>query len=1204
MVLRTAKSGQFAGRPFFGCPHYRDLNCREIVNYDPRIHGQIEQAATNRVAPQPAVDFQIDFPSISFKVSPEVLLPVDIRPKRDGLQCVLLEAVGFPEDLPALLNRVRFDPRARRALTQWRLDFPLPLEDQYTQLDRTVLAVVEKILLRSQVTLVSPTAGEVVDRLILNGKEVEDSVWLDAGKRVAYSWKAPYRHESFDSKEEAILYNELLPQLAPDRNIYAWTIPQVSAAFLTNGLLKPESNQRVDFFIAHPNGTQIVIEVDGVQHKETKEADEHRDSLLQVSGIEVIRIPVSEIRAKSGTHLSTLKRALESMPALDADLQLLPPELALLLDRAASQMQVALLQALKTGQVKISGGNNQWKVTVPSPSWCRDKEIWFHLTRAAVDDFIALLRAIYKIHHGTALDLSIELVQKPKAEVDLAILFGEQVSSHHARIILEINDLYLPHSIEHTLPISPTVRTFYPDHREVEYVLSYIFRKNTFWEGQWEAISRALQGWDSIVLLPTGGGKSIAFQLASMLMPGPCLVIDPLISLIDDQLDNLRSAGIDRAIGITGQLSFEEKNAALRSFAHGHYLFCYVAPERLQMEDFREALRAVTTGSPISLIAIDEAHCVSEWGHDFRTSYLNVARNARRYCERDGSVPPLIGLTGTASKSVLKDVQRELSIESFDAVITPRSFDRPELNFRVVQCRSSEKEARLIGYIASLPQEFQLSRNVFFQPRGEKTMAGLVFYPHVNGEMGVTGGYQKLKDEVGSVAIYSGQPPKGTPKDKWDELKIAFVRQFKHNEVTMLVCTNAFGMGIDMPNIRYTVHMNLPRSIEAFYQEAGRAGRDRFRSDCCLIVSNDHPERTRRLLNPATPLSEISRIVKEVPWVEADDITRMLFFHVNAFLGVDVEEVNVRQLIQELGDIQERRTEAIVYSQEDRNDREKAVHRLLTLGVVEDYTNDYAHNQIHLRLSGIEKELVLHHYLEYIRAYDQRMAEVSEANARTIMSLDYIPFVEALVRELLVFIYSTVELGRRRSLAEMLQACTSGKIRQGILNYLQLGAYSELLAAAMDRKEPLGLVISNLPAQITSPNDAAELRGQKARLLESFPNNPALLFIRSLAEYLCRDRDVEIALDNLGAAIQFALSDTGWALPIEEVATAAAQLADVANKTGEDFGTQVIERYLATAQELRPAARAIIAKAAPEVSYLAAEALIGLLIDQIEDILQ
>jgi ATP-dependent DNA helicase RecQ len=329
----------------------------------------------------------------------------------------------------------------------------------------------------------------------------------------------------------------------------------------------------------------------------------------------------------------------------------------------------------------------------------------------------------------------------------------------------------------------------------------------------------------------------------------------------------------------------------------------------------------------------------------------------------------------------------------------------------------------------------------------------------------------------------------------------------------------------------------------------------------------------------------------------------MLYFHVNAFHGEEEEGVNVRQLIAELGVLQDRRTVAIDYSQENRNDREKAVHRLVILGVIEDYTNDYAHNQIHLRLSGIDKESVLHHYREYIRAYDPRLAETTEANTRRFMSLDFLPFVETLVRELLEFIYRTVELGRRRSLQEMLQACTSGRLRQNILNYLQLGAYSELLASAMDRKEPLGSVISQLVEQVTSPNDAAELRGQTARLLESYPDNPALLFIRSIAECLCSEFDEKIVVDNLCAAIQFALSETGWALPLDEVATAVAHLTEIAFRNDESLGTQIVESFLNTAHELRPAARAIIEKSSPNETYRAAEALVGLLSDQIEDIL-
>ena len=160
------------------------------------------------------------------------------------------------------------------------------------------------------------------------------------------------------------------------------------------------------------------------------------------------------------------------------------------------------------------------------------------------------------------------------------------------------------------------------------------------------------------------------------------------------------------------------------------------------------------------------------------------------------------------------------------------------------------------------------------------------------------------------------------------------------------------------------------------------------------------------------------------------------------------------------------------------------MHRLVILGVVEDYTNDYAHGQIHLRLSGIDGEAVIGRYLQYVGAYDQRLAEVARENLRGLLSLDFTALIERLVKELLEFIYRTVELGRRRSLAEMLQATTSGNLRRDILSYLQLGAYSEILASAMDRKEPLASALLSIANEISSPGAAAELRGETARLLD------------------------------------------------------------------------------------------------------------------------
>lgn len=1014
------------------------------------------------------------------------------------------------------------------------------------------------------------------------------------------------------ARKRISFYHTLLPNLAGGNNIHAWTIPHVSLSSLTSGSIDPASRQRVDFLICHPNGTNFVVEIDGLQHTSSKELDRQRDQVLMSEGIDVIRIPASEVRAESGKNLEILSENLKAVPETMIDIHRETLHRAIFLAKASGQIQIALLQAVKTGFITLEEGS-KCRMYVQQPLWLEDIEIWKELVKATVEDFISLYASIYRLHTGIETRFSFSILYHPEyiskvPNLDIQILFGPTEMISSTGKVLRISKSFTPKHIAKDLPVSPPLTNLAPDFDTVKFLLYYIFRKDNFLDGQWDTIHRTLQGLDSIVLLPTGGGKSIAFQLASLLLPGPCLVIDPLIALINDQIDNLRDAGIDRVVGITSQLSPSDKEIALNAFARGNFIFCYVAPERLQMEDFREALRGVTAISPISIVAIDEAHCVSEWGHDFRTNYLNIARNARNFCSHKGYIPPILGLTGTASRSVLKDVQRELGILDFDAIVTPTSLDRPELKFRVVHCHSSEKQARLRGYLASLPSQFGISSNAFFQPRGKHTMSGLIFYPHVNGDYGIMAGYKELKAITGSIGLYSGKAPKGVSRDRWDDMKTAFAEQFKHDDISVLVCTKAFGMGIDKPNIRYTVHMNLPRSIEAYYQEAGRAGRDHKISNCALIVSNDHPTRARRLLDPTTPINEIVEIVNGVSWEEADDIVRMMWFHGNAFRGVDEEIDVITDLIAEIGDLRERRTLSIGYTDETRNEREKAVHRLVILSVVEDYTNDYAHEQIKMTLSGEDKKTVLDAYVAYISSYNRRQANRAEVRAQDQIDRSFNEFIKFILRQLIEFIYSTVELGRRRSLAEMLQAATSGSsdmdIRRHILNYLELGQYSDLLDAARERSEDLPNLIQELIEQISSPNESAELRGQTAFLLESYPNNPALLFIRTLSELMSRDCSEQVLIDNFKAGIQYALSETGWALPITEVAETVGIFTEQAKITGSKLVPTLITVYLDAVDEPRNAAREIIRHTSLEVSAPVVEKLLVLLSKRIDTIVQ
>ncbi len=592
---------------------------------------------------------------------------------------------------------------------------------------------------------------------------------------------------------------------------------------------------------------------------------------------------------------------------------------------------------------------------------------------------------------------------------------------------------------------------------------------------------------------------------------------------------NAPGVGIDRAIAITGQIDDpQDKSKALSLFGQGEYLFAYIAPERLQIKEFRDALCRLTTHTPISLIAVDEAHCVSEWGHDFRTAYLNIGRTSRTYCESNGIAPPLLALTGTASRAVLKDVQRELQIEDFDATITPKSFDRPELKFHVLSATSAEKGARLLGYLGqTLPSKFSSTPASFFQPNGRATFSGLVFCPHVNGDFGIVNLSESIRRSLSvPVGLYSGEKPKHWDGADWNSHKRAMARQFKHNQIPLLACTKAFGMGIDKPNIRFTIHFGIPPSIESFYQEAGRAGRDRKPAHCCVIVSVDDPERARRLLDPNTKPEDVLASVRNLDWDDNDDVTRALFFQTNAFPGIAVEKSRCAQVLRSLPDPSIKGTKSINFADLERGQAEKALHRLVVLGIISDYTINYNTAEFTVKLAGATKESTIDTYGKYVAGYlgARRQAEIDKASK--LLPLPFVEFVLAMVELLLHFIYDVIERGRRRALSEMLLASTvtptDSAIRQRILRYLEATQYSEALEAILAEPDAGLKKTKEAFEAVRSPNEAAELRGQVARYLESYPDHPGLLMLRSLSEAFSRDKNLTVVQQNFSASISSA----------------------------------------------------------------------------------
>lgn len=471
--------------------------------------------------------------------------------------------------------------------------------------------------------------------------------------------------------------------------------------------------------------------------------------------------------------------------------------------------------------------------------------------------------------------------------------------------------------------------------KHLEYFLHLLFRKQGFRPGQLPILNRALQGKGVIGLLPTGGGKSLTYQLAALLQPGVTVIIDPLKSLMEDQYDGLLSTGIDCCTYINSELGKEEKTANENKMEQSQVIFTFMSPERLCIYEFRERLHNMhDLNVYFSYGVIDEVHCVSEWGQDFRFSYLHLGRNLYNYVLGKNKPISLFGLTATASFDVLSDVERELTGNGAfsldpDAIVRYENSNRLELQYKVekieveynkdskfdpkgllsnypsavsigsTKAAYSKKSDFLRNYVKVIPQyirelqskeaistileRFKERENLenidgdclriempddYYYKKDDYKQAGIVFCPHVK-STGISVGvnYSNLKDtcEVGTFAGSSdGLELSGESMEN--------MRKFRDNQQPIMVATKAFGMGIDKPNVRYTINMNYSSSLESFVQEAGRAGRDRKMALSVILMSDYHLKR----VNKACSLIAFPLGIIKGKWFKEEDLNMIL----------------------------------------------------------------------------------------------------------------------------------------------------------------------------------------------------------------------------------------------------------------------------------------------------------------------------------------
>ncbi|MGJ7914004.1 RecQ family ATP-dependent DNA helicase [Massilia sp. LXY-6] len=330
-------------------------------------------------------------------------------------------------------------------------------------------------------------------------------------------------------------------------------------------------------------------------------------------------------------------------------------------------------------------------------------------------------------------------------------------------------------------------------------LLNTVFGIQQLRDGQQRVIDSVLDGKDTLAIMPTGSGKSLCYQIPARILEGMTVVVSPLISLMKDQLEKLGEMGI-RAVQVNSSLSAEEEREALAAIAENRCEIVFCTPERLVMAEFVEVLKQVK----IALVVVDEAHCISQWGHDFRPAYLEMA-GAIEALGR----PPVLALTATATEDVVDDIGRQLNRPRMNVINT--GVYRPNLQYSVIQVTNPD-------------EKLQEALRLVSETEGK----GIVYAATVKmaEEM-----YQVLEEQGESVTIYHGKLASSERKANQD--------LFMNDERRVMVATNAFGMGIDKPDTRFVIHLQIPANLEAYYQESGRAGRDGKDAECTLLFLQD-----------------------------------------------------------------------------------------------------------------------------------------------------------------------------------------------------------------------------------------------------------------------------------------------------------------------------------------------------------------------------
>ncbi len=579
------------------------------------------------------------------------------------------------------------------------------------------------------------------------------------------------------------------------------------------------------------------------------------------------------------------------------------------------------------------------------------------------------------------------------------------------------------------------------------------FGKVEFREGQLPIIANSLKRNDTIGLLPTGSGKSVCYQLSAILQPGISFVVCPIKSLMYDQKSDLEKAFFTRINLINSDLTPEEKEEVQSDFKNGKYQFIFISPERFQVKEFRNYLTSINCEFEIAYAVIDEVHCLSEWGHDFRISYLNLAYAIKKYSPKS----KILGLTATASINVLKDIQIEFNIEDIN-VKTLQNYTRKELEFNVITTSTDKYKV--------------LKKQLLQNKGGNSSKCGIIFTPYVNGNLGCYDLFKKInadEDILENVSYYSGSKPKKEKieESKFNDKKKQIQEDFKENKISLLTATKAFGMGINKENIYYTFHYGIPNSLEAFYQEAGRAGRgkrlfnkekalctilltqsinknyleevwakDTFYQDFLIKVEDSQGETIEEKLT--LKYGEKKEHEKEGYNIKyglldktSGDVNTQLYLFLQGMNSLKDEYIEIRKNHNEFSKKGE--TDIVIPYGGNKNSKiklEKIIYKLKQLGIVEDWTVNFRDELLEVSYNDYSEETVKQTLEQTIQKYDKEFSfENMSKNEKYLeynktFNSERASIIEKCIYTLLQWSYNNVTYTRKQSLKTMYElAC-------------------------------------------------------------------------------------------------------------------------------------------------------------------------------------